>query len=73
MRDWALKLPRYFYLLMEKLLGRYFHIRSPHYQTVQCKGVLHKNIRAFMPLLALLKILEKTKIKGIFVVVLLLT
>ena len=32
----ALKLPRYFYLLMEKPLGRYFQIRSPYYQPAQC-------------------------------------
>ena len=27
----ALKLPRYFYLLMVKPLGRYFQVRSPYY------------------------------------------
>ena len=32
----ALKLPRYFYLLMEKPLGRYFQARSPYYQTAKC-------------------------------------
>ena len=32
----ALKLPRYFYLLMEKPLGRYFQVRSPYYQAAQC-------------------------------------
>ena len=32
----ALKLSRYFYLLMEKLLGRYFQVRSPYYQAAQC-------------------------------------
>ena len=31
----ALKLPRYFYLLMEKPLGRYFQVRSPYYQAAQ--------------------------------------
>ena len=34
--DMALKLPRYFYLLMEKPLGRYFQVRSPYYQATQC-------------------------------------
>ena len=32
----ALKLPRYFYLLMEKPLGRYFQVRSPYYQMAKC-------------------------------------
>ena len=32
----ALKLPQYFYLLMEKPLGRYFQVRSPYYQAAQC-------------------------------------
>ena len=32
----ALKLPRYFYLLMEKPLGHYFQVRSPYYQAAQC-------------------------------------
>ena len=33
----ALKLPRYFYLLMEKpLAGWYFQVRYPYYQTAQC-------------------------------------
>ena len=32
----ALKLPWHFYLLMEKPLGRYFHVRSPYYQVAQC-------------------------------------
>ena len=32
----ALKLPRYFYLLMEKPLGRYFQVQSPYYQVAQC-------------------------------------
>ena len=32
----ALKLPWYFYLLMEKPLGRYFQVRSPYYQAVHC-------------------------------------
>ena len=31
----ALKLPQYFYLLMEKPLGRYFQVRSPYYQAAQ--------------------------------------
>ena len=26
------ELPRYFYLLMEKLLGRYFQVWSPYYE-----------------------------------------
>ena len=32
----ALKLPLYFYLLMEKPLGHYFQIQSPYYQAAQC-------------------------------------
>ena len=32
----ALKLPWYFYLPMEKTLGRYFQIWSPYYQAAQC-------------------------------------
>ena len=32
----ALKLPQYFYLLMEKAFGRYFQVRSPYYQVAQC-------------------------------------
>ena len=32
----ALKLPQYFYLLMEKPVGCYFQIRSPYYQVAQC-------------------------------------
>ena len=32
----ALKLPHYFYLLMEKPLGRYFKVRSPYYQMAKC-------------------------------------
>ena len=32
----ALKLPWYFYLLMEKPLGRYFQVRPPYYQVAQC-------------------------------------
>ena len=32
----ALKLPRYFYLLMEKPLGCYFQVQSPYYQAAQC-------------------------------------
>ena len=32
----ALKLPWYFYLLMEKPLGRYFQVQSPYYQVAQC-------------------------------------
>ena len=31
-----LKLPQYFYLLMEKPLGCYFQVRSPYYQVAQC-------------------------------------
>ena len=37
MCNMALKLPLYFYLLLEEPLGRYFQIRSPCYQVVQCK------------------------------------
>ena len=32
----ALKLLQYFYLLMEKYLGHYFHVQSPYYQAAQC-------------------------------------
>ena len=32
----ALKLPRYFYLLMEKLLDHYSQVRSLYYQAAQC-------------------------------------
>ena len=32
----ALKLPQYFYLLMEKPLGRYFQVWPPYYQAAQC-------------------------------------
>ena len=32
----ALKLLQYFYLLMEKTLGRYFQVRSPYCQAVKC-------------------------------------
>ena len=32
----ALKLPQYFYLLMEKPLGSYFQVPSPYYQVAQC-------------------------------------
>ena len=32
----ALKLPWYFYLLMEKPLGRYFQVWSPYCQVAQC-------------------------------------
>ena len=32
----ALKPPRYFYLLMETSLGRYFLARSPYYHAAQC-------------------------------------
>ena len=31
----ALELPQYFYLLIEKPLGRYFQVRSPYYQAAQ--------------------------------------
>ena len=31
----ALKLPRYFYLLTEKPLGRYFQVGSPYYKPAQ--------------------------------------
>ena len=36
MRDMALKMSRYFYLMMEKPLGCYFQVCSPFYQAVQC-------------------------------------
>ena len=32
----ALKLPWYFYLLMEKPLGRCFEVQSPYYKAAQC-------------------------------------
>ena len=31
----ALKLPWYFFLLMEKPLGHYFQVQSPYYQAAQ--------------------------------------
>ena len=34
--DIALKLPHYFYLLMEKPLGCYIQVRSTYYQMAQC-------------------------------------
>ena len=36
MREMALKLPRYLYLLMEKPLGCYFQVWSSYNQVVQC-------------------------------------
>ena len=30
-----LKIPQYFYLLLEKPLGQYFQVRSPYYQAPQ--------------------------------------
>ena len=36
MSDIALKPSRYFCLLMEKPLGRYFQVRSSYYQAAQC-------------------------------------
>ena len=36
MRNMALKLRQYFYLLMEKPLGRHFRVRSLYYQVAQC-------------------------------------
>ena len=37
MHDMVLKLPWYFYLLMEKpLLGRYYQVQYLYYQLVQC-------------------------------------
>ena len=36
MRNMALKLPQYFYLLMEKPLGCYFYVQCPYYQAAQC-------------------------------------
>ena len=38
MRDMALKLSRYFYVLMEMPLGRYFQVRSPYYQAAECNN-----------------------------------
>ena len=36
MHDMRLKLPRYFYLLIEKPLGHYFQVQSTYYQAKQC-------------------------------------
>ena len=36
MRDMALKLPQYFYLLMGKPLDHYLQVRLPYYQSTQC-------------------------------------
>ena len=33
----VLKLPWYFYMLMEEPLGCYFQVQSPYYQEAQCK------------------------------------
>ena len=32
----ALKVPQYFYLLMEKPIGRYFQVLFPYYQATMC-------------------------------------
>ena len=32
----AVKLPQYFYLLIEKPLGRYFQVWSSYYKVAQC-------------------------------------
>ena len=34
--DMGLKLPQYFYLLVEKPLSCYFQVQSPYYQMAQC-------------------------------------
>ena len=36
MRDMALKLPQYFYMLMEKPLGHYFQVWSIYNLAAQC-------------------------------------
>ena len=36
MGNMALKLPRYFHMLMKKALGRYFQVQSPYCQVAQC-------------------------------------
>ena len=36
MCDMSLRLPQYFYLVMEKSRGRYFQVCSPYYQAAQC-------------------------------------
>ena len=41
LRSMTLKLPRYFYLLMEKPLNRYFQFQSPYYQAAHCNQKTH--------------------------------
>ena len=37
-----LKLPPYFYLMMEKPHGHYFQVQSPYYQAAQCNQKMPK-------------------------------
>ena len=40
----ALKLPRYFDVLMEKPLGRYLQVRLPYYQAAHCNQKTHSRV-----------------------------
>ena len=54
----ALKLPWYFYLLMEEPLGCYFQVRSPYYQATQC------NQKASIPIYSRWKVRYQKGKKG---------
>ena len=57
-KDMELKLPRYFYLLMEKPLGRYFQVRFPYYQAEQC------NQKRYIPLSSRRHVMSEKVQKG---------
>ena len=54
----ALKLPQYFYLLMEKPLGRYFQVQSPYYQVAEC------NQKTLIPVSSKLQVRSEKAKKG---------
>ena len=58
MRYMALKLPKYFYLLMEKSLGCHFQVKSPYYKPAQC------NQKTWTPVSSRWKVRSKKVIKG---------
>ena len=58
MRYMALKLPKYFYLLMEKSLGCHFQVKSPYYKLAQC------NQKTWTPVSSRWKVRSKKVIKG---------
>ena len=41
MCNMGLKLPKYFYLLMEKPLDNYFQVQSPYYEAAECNQKKH--------------------------------